>query len=273
MRQSLNRKVVLITGASSGFGAETALQFAGEGCRVVLAARRMDRLQDLEARVRAEGGEAFALSLDVTEQAQIEEAVLTVLERFEAIDVLVNNAGFGRLNWLERLEPRRDIDALIDVNLRGLIRMTRAVLPSMLSRRSGTIINMASMAGRISPPLYTLYAATKFGVRGFTDALRREVAPLGVQVCGIYPATASGTEFGLHAGSNQAIKSLAWFRRLDMTSVYVARRVVGLAKHPRRSLVIPGWYQPILTFDYFFPGLVDRFLDLAFVRRFHKVED
>lgn len=272
MPRSLNGKVVLVTGASSGFGADAAGLFAEEGCRVVLAARRMDRLEARAAQIQAGGGEAFAIALDITEQTQIEEGVLTVLERFGRIDVLVNNAGFGRLNWLECLDPQRDIDAQIDVNLRGLIRMTRAVLPSMLASRSGTIINMASMAGRISPPLYTIYAATKYGVRGFTDALRREAGPCGVQVCGIYPATAV-TEFSQHSGSNPATQSLAVFHRLDLTSGYVARRIVGLAKHPRRSLVIPGWYQPILVFDYFFPGLVDWFLDHAFVRRFHPLEE
>lgn len=272
MPRSLNGKVVLITGASSGFGADAAVLFAQEGCRVVLAARRLDRLEALAAEIQAQGGDAYALPLDITEQAQIEEGVLTVLDRFQGIDVLVNNAGFGRLNWLECLDPQHDIDALIAVNLRGLIRMTRAVLPSMLARSSGTIINMASVAGRIAPPLFTVYAATKYGVRGFTDALRREAGPCGVQVCGIYPATAV-TEFSQHTGTSPAGTSLAPFRRLDMTSRYVARRIVGLAKHPRRSLVIPGWYQPILTFDYFFPGLVDWFLDHAFVRRFHKMKE
>jgi len=272
MPKSLNRKVVLVTGASSGFGADAAVLFARQGCRTVLGARRMDRLEALAAKIQAEGGEAFALPLDVTEQIQIEEGVLSVLDRFGCIDVLVNNAGFGRLNWLERLDPRRDIDAQINVNLRGLIQMSRAVLPSMLARRSGIIINMASLAGRISAPLYTIYAATKFGVRGFTDALRREAGPYGVRVCGIYPAAAT-TEFSLHSGSNSASQSLARFRRLNLTSEYVARRIVGLAKQPRRSLVIPGWYQPILVFDYFFPGLVDWFLDRAFVRRLHQLEE
>ncbi|MGD0612159.1 MAG: SDR family NAD(P)-dependent oxidoreductase [Anaerolineales bacterium] len=272
MPRSLNGKVVLITGASSGFGADAAVLFAQEGCQVVLAARRMDRLEALAEQIQAVGGGAFALALDITEQTQIEEGVLTVLDRFGRIDILVNNSGFGRLNWLECLDPQRDIDAQIDVNLRGLIQMTRAVLPSMLARRSGIIINMASVAGRISAPLYTIYASTKYGVRGFTDALRREVGPFGVQVCGIYPASAA-TEFAQHTGSNSASQSLGPFHRLDLKSGYVARRIVGLAKHPHRSLVIPGWYLPILTFDYFFPGLVDWFLDQAFVKRFHKLEE
>ena len=112
-----------------------------------------------------------------------------MLDKFGRIDILFNNAGFGRLDWLERLDPAVDIDSQLDVNLRGLIQVTRVVLPSMLERGSGTIINMSSVSGLIAAPMYSIYAATKYGVRGFTDALRREVAPLAVHVCGHLPWT------------------------------------------------------------------------------------
>jgi NADP-dependent 3-hydroxy acid dehydrogenase YdfG len=270
MPNKLTHKVVLITGASSGFGADAARQFAKEGCIVVLAARRMDRLTALAEQIRAEGGQALAVALDVTEQSQIDDAVQTVLDTFGRIDILFNNAGFGPLDWLETLDPEHDIDAQIDVNLRGVIQVTRAVLPSMLARRSGTIINMSSVAGLIAAPMYSIYAATKYGVRGFTDALRRELAPFGIHVSGIYPGPAV-TEFSQNSGSDSAIKEKiktpGW---LYMTSDYVARRTVGLARHPRRTLVIPWWFRPILSFDYHLPGLVDWCLKVVFVKRFHK---
>jgi NADP-dependent 3-hydroxy acid dehydrogenase YdfG len=270
MPNTLANKIVLITGASSGFGADAARLFAKEGCIVVLAARRMDWLTALAEEIRASGGQALAVALDVTEQSQIDDAVQTVLDTFGRIDVLFNNAGVGRLDWLETLDPEHDIDAQIDVNLRGVIRVTRAVLPSMLARRFGTIINMSSVAGLIAAPMYSIYAATKYGVRGFTDALRRELAPFGIHVSGIYPGPAV-TEFSQHSGSDSAVKkNLKTPGWLYMTSEYVARRTVGLAKHPRRTLVIPWWFRPILSFDYHFPGLVDWFLKVAFVKRFHK---
>ncbi len=152
-----------------------------------------------------------------------------------------------------------DIDSQIDVNLRGLIQVTRAVLPSMLARRSGTIINMSSVAGLIAAPMYSIYAATKYGVRGFTDALRREVVSFGMHVCGIYPGPAV-TEFSQHTGSDSAIKkNLKTPGWIYMTSAYVARRTVGLAKHPRRTLIIPWWFRPIIGFRHALPrpgGLV-----------------
>ena len=270
MSKSLKDKVVLITGASSGFGADASRLFAKEGCIVVLAARRMDRLTAQAEEIRLTGGQAFAVPLDVAELSQIEEAVQTVLDKFGRIDILFNNAGFGRLDWLERLDPSSDIEAQIDANLTGLIQVTRLVLPGMLSRRSGTILNMSSVAGWIAPPLYSIYAATKFGVNGFTDALRREVAPFGIKVCGIFPGGAT-TEFGQHTGSasSKSIFKAAAF--LNMTSEYVARRTVGLARHPRRTLFLPWWYAPVVWFERTFPGLVDWILKIAFVKRFHKL--
>ena len=273
MPNTLADKVVLITGASSGFGADAARQFAREGCIVVLASRRMHRLTELAEQIRAEGRQAFVVGLDVSEQSQIDEAIQTVLDNFGRIDILFNNAGYGCMDWLETLAPAADIDTQINVNLRGLIQVTRVVLPSMLARRAGTIINMSSVAGLIAAPMYSIYAATKYGVRGFTDALRRELGPFGIQVSGIYPGPAV-TEFGQQPGRENAIqenlKAPGW---IYMTSEYVARRTVGLAKHPRRALVIPWWFPPIIAFDTFFPGLVDWFLKVTFVQRFHKLTE
>ena len=271
MSEKLANKVVLITGASSGFGADAARLFAKEGCSVILAARRMDRLNALAEQIQAEGHKAFVVSLDVTEQSQIEETIQGVLDKFGRIDILFNNAGFGRLDWLERLDPAVDIDLQLDVNVRGLIQVTRVVLPSMLERGSGTIINMSSVSGLIAAPTYSIYAATKYGVHGFNDALRREVAPLGVHVCGIYPGPAV-TEFSQHTGNDNVIKknikAPGW---IYMTSEYVARRTVDLAKHPRRSIILPWWFRPILAFDALFPGLVDWFLKVTVVKRLHKL--
>ena len=118
--------------------------------------------------------------------------------------------------------------------------------------------------------MYSVYAATKYGVRGFTDALRREVIPFGIHVCGIYPGPAV-TEFGQHPGRENAMKNLKVPGWIYMSSVYVARRTVGLAKHPRRALMIPWWFGPIIAFDTLFPGLVDWFLKVAFVKRFHNI--
>jgi hypothetical protein len=268
----LKGKVVLITGASSGFGEEAARLFAKEGCRLILAARRVDRLQVLAEKIQNEGGEAFAIPVDVSDRADIENMVQSAIDLYHRIDILFNNAGFGRLDWLENLSPERDIETQVQVNLLGVIQTTRAVLPHMLERGEGQIINMSSLAGLIPAPLHTVYAATKFGIRGFTDALRREVSPLGIRVTGIYPGRAK-TEFGLHTGTNPARRTLSRLTNHHMTSEFVAKRVVQAARYPRRTIILPWWYRLVVGFDTLFPAIVDLILNYFFTRRFHKKQE
>jgi short-subunit dehydrogenase len=269
MANTLRGKVILITGASSGFGEDAARLFASEGCKVVLAARRLERLQELAADIQSNGGEAIAIPVDLNEPAEIEVMVRTAVDLYDRIDILFNNAGFGSIDWFENLDPHRDIATLIRVNLIGPMLVTRAVLPDMIERGSGHIINMASVAGLIAAPLITTYSASKYGLRAFTDSLRREVSPLGVKVSGIYPGPA-GTEFGSHLRKNKMRDTINRFD-VRMTSGYVARRVVDIAKHPRRSLVLPWWFNIILTFDTLLPIVVDWILYL-FVKRNHTLD-
>ena len=163
--------VILITGASSGIGAATGRRFARAGYRVVLAARRQERLQALAEELQQIGGQVLPVVADMSQLEQIQELVRITLAAYGRIDILFNNAGFGCLDWLEELEPVRGVQELIQVNLTGLIWMAQAVLPAMLKQRSGHIINMSSVAGLLAPPTYTVYSATKFGARGFTEAL------------------------------------------------------------------------------------------------------
>ena len=266
----LKNKVVLITGASSGFGEEAALQFAAEGCRVVLAARRIDRLQNLAAKIQDSGGEAMAIPVDTVEPDDVKNMVQTTIELYGQIDILFNNAGIGRVEWFENHTLERDVDMLVRVNLASLMQVTHEVLPHMLKRGEGHIINMSSIAGLIATPLAASYSASKFGVRGFTDALRREVVPLGVKVSGIYPGSAA-TEFGRHVGKNEAYNKVRSFLRTHLSSEYVARRVVDVAKRPRRSLIIPWWYRIITTFDMLFPVIVDWIL-YFFSKKNHNLD-
>lgn len=271
MRIDLKGKIVLITGASSGFGEDAARLFAQAGCKVILAARRADRLQRLAEEINQTGGEATVIAVDVTQRSNIDRMVQSTLERHGRIDILFNNAGFGRLNWFENFKPDEDIEQLLQVNLLGVIRVTHAVLPHMLTRRSGHIINMSSIAGWIAAPTYTIYSASKFGVRAFTDALRRETAPFGIRVSGIYPGPAE-TEFGLHTGDHPMKRSplRKYFR--SMSSEYVAQRVLDLARRPRRALIIPWYYRIAILADWHMPWLVDWFVVNLLTKPKHKIK-
>jgi NADP-dependent 3-hydroxy acid dehydrogenase YdfG len=257
--------VILITGASSGIGAAVARLFCERGWRAVLAARRTDRLEALVQEIQARGGEALAVTTDVTAVGQLERLVKAALDRFGRIDVLFNNAGFGRLDWLEQLDLQADIAAQVGVNLTASIQLTSLVLPHMIARRRGIIINMSSLAGWVGTPTYSVYAASKFGMRGFTEALRREIGGYGVKVCGIYPGGVD-TEFAekAHIRRRSGLTTPGWLR-LDAEDV--ARAVWGLARRPRRTLILPRLMALAVWANLLFPGLLDRISERGFVRR------
>jgi len=183
---------VFITGASAGFGAEMARTFVSHGHRVVLAARRTDRIADL---ARELGEAALAVTLDVTSRASIEAAVSSLPPEWKQIDVLVNNAGLA-LNTAPAYEvPLEDWDTMIATNCQGLVTMTRAVLPDMVARGSGLVINIGSVAGHYPYPGGNVYGATKAFVEQFTLNLRADLVGTGVRATNIAPGLCGGTEF------------------------------------------------------------------------------
>jgi len=232
-------KVVIVTGASSGIGEATACQFGREGAKLVLAARRVDKLESLAQEILAmgSGAETFVVQADLSKLEDIQSLIKQTLDKFGRIDVLVNNAGFGRLDWLENLDPVKDIQAQFDVNVLGVIQTTRQVLPIMIKQRSGHIINMCSMAGLVATPTYTVYAACKHAVHGFSEALRREVKPWGIDVSMIYPGGVV-TEFQSHAGIKRKTNA-STPKSLLLTADQVGSAVVKLVRRPRAMRILP----------------------------------
>lgn len=250
-------KVVIVTGASSGIGEATARAFGHEGAKVVLAARRVDKLESLAHEVSRmnSGAETLVVQADLSKLEDIQSLVMQTLEKYGRIDVLVNNAGFGRLDWLENLDPIKDIQAQIEVNVMGVIQTTRQVLPVMIKQRAGSIINMCSMAGLVGTPTYTIYAASKHAVHGFSEALRREVKPWGIDVSLIYPGGVA-TEFTQHAGVKRKTNAKTPNFML-LTADEVGSAVVRLVRHPRRMWIIPWLWSVTVFMNRFLPGLVD----------------
>lgn len=184
--------IVFITGASAGFGAEMARTFVSHGHRVVLAARRTERIADL---ARELGDSALAVTLDVTSRASIEAVLSSLPAEWKQIDVLVNNAGLA-LNTAPAHEvPLEDWETMIATNCQGLVTMTRAVLPDMVARGSGLVINIGSVAGHYPYPGGNVYGATKAFVEQFTLNLRADLAGTGVRATNIAPGLCGGTEF------------------------------------------------------------------------------
>ncbi len=183
-------KVILITGASSGIGREAAILLGRQGHRVYAGARRLERMADLAERA---GGDVTAVEMDVSKGDDNKRVVDQVIEAEGRIDVLINNAGFGLYGPIEDL-PIDDARYQFEVNLFGLAHLTQLVLPHMRSQGSGRIVNVSSMVGKVFMPLAAWYDATKHALEGWSDCLRYETAPFGIQVVLIEPG-AIKTEF------------------------------------------------------------------------------
>lgn len=256
--------VIIVTGASSGIGAAVARLFASQGYRVVLAARRLERLESLAEEINAGGGQSLVVATDLFKFEDIQKLVAVTISEFGQVDVLVNNAGFGRLKWLEQLDPVRDIQEQLQINLAATILVAREVLPHMIARRKGHILNMASLGGFIATPTYTAYSASKFGVRGFTEALRREVGVYGIHVTGVYPGGVR-TEFKQHTGSDRKTgRTTPASLRLEPEEV--ARAVLNAVRRPKRTVIMPWQMRFLVWLNSHLPGLVDWVIENRFTR-------
>ena len=194
---SLKNKIVFITGASSGIGRSCARAFAAQGAKLILAARRAERLEELAAGLKTEHGSPIhILKLDVRDANAVEQAMSGLPPEWRAIEVLVNNAGLSR--GLAKLHEGKlqDWEEMIDTNLKGLLYVSRAVIPRMVARGRGHVINIGSIAGHEVYPLGNVYNATKFGVRALTKGLRLDLNGTGLRVTSVDPGMTE-TEFSL----------------------------------------------------------------------------
>jgi NADP-dependent 3-hydroxy acid dehydrogenase YdfG len=166
-------KVVVVTGASSGIGEATALLLSGRGAKLVLGARRSDRLQALASRIASAGGEAVYAPTDVTRRADLSNLVKIACERYGKLDVLINNAGIAPISLLDDLRVE-DWEEMIDVNIKGVLYGIAAALPIFRRQGFGHFVNTASTAGLITTPTMAVYSATKFAVRAISEGLRQE---------------------------------------------------------------------------------------------------
>ncbi|HEX8995825.1 MAG TPA: SDR family oxidoreductase [Ktedonobacterales bacterium] len=233
--------VALVTGASSGIGAETARALAQRGARVILAARRADQLAEQVAAITAAGGQASAIELDIADSASVERLASAAEAVYGQVDILINNAGIHPRGPYAELEPERLLQA-INTNLSGAMLLTRLLLPGMLRRRRGAIICVASVAGNIATD--PIYSATKYGLRGFALALRRQLHSSGVTVSVVSPGYIR--------------TPLTQYRRGRMPGPeLISSAIVGLIERPRREVVAPWWYRAPIALERVAPWLVD----------------
>ena len=233
MTDSLKDKVAIITGASSGIGEATARRLAESGARVVLAARRVERLEALAADIERREGTALVAPTDVTDERSVQRLARTALDAFGRIDILINNAGIMPLSPISKLRVE-EWDRMIDVNIKGVLYCIAATLPTMLEQGSGHIINVSSVAGRRPFPSGTVYSATKFAVRAISQGLRLELSPInGIRVTDIEPGVVA-TELTHHITDNETANRFQqmWAEKTPLESIDIAETILFVLSRP-----------------------------------------
>jgi short-subunit dehydrogenase len=262
MGKNLENSVAIITGASSGIGRETATLLAQKGMKLVLAARREDKLEELAREINRPGAETLIIPTDVSDQTQVEPMVGKALERFGRIDILVNNAGFGQFASIEETSSD-DMHEIIGVNLMGTFYSTKAVLPQMRRQGSGHIINISSVAGKRGFPFLGAYCATKFAMNAISEALRIELTGTGIYVSLVYPVTTK-TEFFdvIKNRTGQRFEPPGMFTQ---SAYQVANAIVKCAENPKPEVLPFPLARFLIVINAIAPGVLDFVL-----RRYYK---
>jgi NAD(P)-dependent dehydrogenase (short-subunit alcohol dehydrogenase family) len=254
MIRKLSGTTAVITGATSGIGRETALQFARGGVSVVVAGRREERLRQLVSEIESAGGRAFGVVTDVAEQAQVDHLIESAVDRFGRIDTLVNNAGVAFAGRFDQM-TLEDFRRVMDVNFWGAVYASKAVVALMRKQRGGgVIINVSSIFGKRGVPFQTAYCASKFALAGFSEALRAEVMSDGIDVSTIFPGAVETEIF--ESAANQTGMELPSFVP-KFPAKALARIIVQTARFPQPEVVMALDAQAINFFNTLAPGLMD----------------
>ncbi len=228
---SIKDKVVMITGASSGIGRATAKELTARRAKVMLVARREDLLKELKEEIEQAGGNAHFKITDITSRQQVKNAVDAAIDRFGQIDVLFNNAGIMPLSFMQKLHVD-EWDRMVDVNIKGVLYGIAGVLPSMIKRNQGHIINVSSTAGHVVFPGAAVYCGTKYAVRAITEGLRLELHPkTKIRVTLISPG-AVATELGNTITDQDVIDMFKLSKVTPLNSESIARAVCYAIEQP-----------------------------------------
>jgi len=251
-------KIVLITGASSGIGKQTALEFAKLGSNIILVARTKDKLEEVENELKQFNVETLVCTCDVSKQDQVEIMSKIVLEKFSSIDILVNNAGFAIYGSVFDLSID-DIKSQMETNYFGMIYCTKNFLPSMIKKKSGHIVNVASVAASFGLPGIASYCASKFAMLGFSEGLKHELKDTGVGITVVSPIMVK-TNFFEHPSFEKMPK----YSPTSLNSKTVAKAIVKASNSSRLEIITPSIIRIAVWLKQTFPYFINPILGKSF---------
>jgi uncharacterized protein len=264
VREQLKGKNIVITGASGGIGAEIAKLCAESGANLVLIARSIEKLKQLQTELQQKHQVRVEVyQLDVSDTEKVKEVFTAIFAEFGVVDILVNNAGFGIFREAHAA-TMDEIKGMFDVNVVGLMACTSMVLPKMRERRFGHIINIASQAGKIATPKSSVYSATKHAVLGYTNSLRMELSDYNVLVTSVNPGPIATNFFNIADEKGTYVKNVQKFM---LQPEYVARKVVDSMLTKTREINLPRWMNMGSVIYVLFPRLFERIGKKAFNKK------
>ena len=244
-------KIVLITGASSGIGKETAIEFAKKGAKIILVARRKEKLDELEKNLQKFNVSVLSYSCDVSDKSRVKEMSEFVLDKFGSIDVLVNNAGFAIYGSVSELSIE-EIESQMATNYFGMVYCIKNFLPSLIKKRSGHIVNVASVAASFGLPGIASYCASKFAMLGFSEGLKHELKETGIGVTVVSPIMVQ-TDFFDHPSFEKMPK----YSPTSLSPKTVAKAVLRAASSPRLEIIVPSIVRCAIWAKHTFPYLIN----------------
>ena len=254
-------KVVLITGASSGIGKQTAIEFAKLGSNIILVARRKNKLEQVENELKQFNVNTLVCTCDVSKKDQVEKMSKIVLEKFNSIDILVNNAGFAIYGSVYDLSIN-DIESQMETNYFGMIYCTKNFLPLMLEKKSGHIVNVASVAASFGLPGIASYCASKFAMLGFSEGLKHELSGTGVGITVVSPIMVK-TDFFDHPSFEKMPK----YSPTSLNSKTVAKAIIKASNSSRLEIITPSIVRIAVWLKHTFPYFINPILGKSFKKQ------
>ena len=259
-------KVVLITGASSGIGRESAIEFAKLGANVILVSRTKEKLEQVADELKKFNVTILVCQCDVSKKDQVKEMSKTVLEKFDSVDILINNAGFAIYGSVYDLSID-DIESQMETNYFGMVYCIKYFLPSMLDKKSGHIVNVASVAASFGLPGIASYCASKFAMLGFSEGLKHELKNSGVGITVVSPIMVR-TNFFEHPSFEKMPK----FSPISLSSKTVAKAILKAANSPRLEIIVPSLVRGAVWLKNTFPYFINPILGKAFKKQLDSMK-